>query len=198
MAEIKSALELALERTEGVKGDKEKLKAHDAKQKGKKIVSQFLLHPEKDETGIAKKLKEIPQEEMKWVKEGVFQTLISNVSLPNSEEDMGKADVLEKALIEVINNKRQISSMFSQLKQFFQQYLQNVQQLESQLLQQFGQKIKQKEQELSQRMGSEVKLDPASDPEFAVALKQNRSQLDSHFQQAIDDFKEQLKSLFPG
>ncbi|GAB6088865.1 DUF6657 family protein [Spirochaeta dissipatitropha] len=41
MSRIKSALELALERTEGVQGDSEKLREHERRQDGKRLVAGF-------------------------------------------------------------------------------------------------------------------------------------------------------------
>lgn len=41
MSRIKSALELALERTEGVQGDSEKLREHERRQDGKRLIAAF-------------------------------------------------------------------------------------------------------------------------------------------------------------
>ena len=45
MGKIKSALELALERTESIKGDRSSIDQFEAKQRGKKLANAFLENP---------------------------------------------------------------------------------------------------------------------------------------------------------
>ena len=49
MTHIKSALEIAMERTEDVKGNKETLLIHELKNEGMKLVSEALRDPDKTE-----------------------------------------------------------------------------------------------------------------------------------------------------
>ena len=195
MAKIKSALEIALARTEGVQSDKGKLLEHDAKQEGKRIASKFLNEPNGGDTDIRKKIQSYDGNKQKWIREGIVQTIISNISLPHQEEDLDRLSLIEKALIETLGEKKQLSGMFQQLKQFFTQYLENKEQLFEHLEQQYAPKLQQKTRELSSQMGSEVVLDIHSDPEFLNLLKQNQSRLDEQFQEAMDGFKQQISSF---
>ena len=49
MARIKSALEIALEKSEGIKADKDTISAHNLKNEGKRLASNF-LSPDDRET----------------------------------------------------------------------------------------------------------------------------------------------------
>ena len=195
MAKIKSALEIALSRTEGVQGNKDKLLEHDTRQEGKRIASRFLNEPDSDETDIRKTIQSYDRNKQKWIREGIVQTILSNISLPQQEEDVDKLSLIEKALIETLGEKKQLSGMFQQLKQFFSQYLENKEQLFKHLEQQYAPKLKQKTRELSSQLGSEVVMDINSDPEFLNLLKQNQSRLDGQFQEALDDFNQQISSF---
>ena len=117
------------------------------------------------------------------------------MSLPKQEEDLDRLSLIEKALIETLGEKKPLSGMFKQLKQFFTQYLENKEQLFDHLEQQYAPKLQQKTQELSKQMGSEVVLDIKADPEFLNLLKQNQSRLDEQFQEAMDGFKQQISSF---
>ena len=73
MTEIKSALELALEHTQGIQGDKETLKANELKNKGKLLASVFLNpNEQKDGKDPISQLKSFSGKELGWVKEGFF------------------------------------------------------------------------------------------------------------------------------
>jgi hypothetical protein len=196
MSEIKSALEIALEKTQNIEGNKEKLEEHDAIQEGKQLVSKFLLEPEKKDHDIAQFIKSRDGKRRGWVRKGAFQTLLSNINLPGEEKDLEKLTPVETALGALLKDQGPISQMISQLKEFFTQYLGHKEQLLKQLEEQFAPKLREKQEALSRQIGTDVVLDPASDPEFAAALKANQSQLDGQYQQALEEFKGQLKSLF--
>ena len=79
MGKIKSALEIALERTETVKGDREQIGQFEAKQKGKKLANKYL-------TGGVESLEEeinkTPKNEQENLRQGLFDILISRLILP--------------------------------------------------------------------------------------------------------------------
>lgn len=194
--EIKSALEIALERTAGIKSDKGKLEEHDLLQKGKRIASKF-LHPVEDEEKIdlQAELKKYSGKQLSLIRKGIFDVIMSNLTLPNDEVDEKIMNRLEEALDILTGNKRQIASVFQQLDQFFSQYLSNKQQIRSSLEQQFEPRLRQKEQALAQKFGQEVRLEALQDPEFAEHLKKNYAELDRQYQEALDQMKEQLRQM---
>jgi hypothetical protein len=199
MGDIKSALELALERTADIQSDRTKLHEHEALQKGKRLASKF-LHPEPDseeeQVDLKEELKGVKKEDIKLVRQGVFDVILSNITLPHEEikEDLlGRA---AKGLEILLNNRKQIDYVFKQLKEFFSQYLQNKEQIRQNLEQQFAPRLRQKEEALKEKFGSSVELDPAADPEFAEYLKQNYAELDKQYLEALNQLKEQLKQMY--
>ncbi len=194
--EIKSALELALERTADIKSDKGKLEEYDLRQTGKRIASKF-LHPIEDEEKInlQAELKKYSGKQNDLIKKGIFDVIMSNLTLPSDEIDEKLMQRLEEALDILTGNKRQISSVFQQLNQFFSQYLKNKQEIKSSLEQQFAPRLRQKEQAMAQKFGQEVHLDAVQDPEFAEHLKKNYAELDKQYQEALDQMKGQLRQI---
>lgn len=196
MGEIKSAYEIAMERMENVKGDKTLVEAHQYKESGQKIASKFLNDPEEKDHDLTKQLKQYSGRQKAWIKEGIFETLINNVVLPLDQFDDKQLKIVEKGMTAILPDRRFVSSIFNQIRQFFQQYIENKKQIRESLESQFSAKLRQKEQELSQRLGTEVKLDPEQDPEFATYLKQHLGQLSSQYQEALDQGKDQLRQMF--
>lgn len=193
MGEIKSALELALERTADVKGDRTSLEAHEARQTGMRLAGEFMANPEGDAPA---RLAKTDKKKQHSVKQGFLQVLLSHLALPSAEADLQKLPTIEQGLALVIKDKRSVGSVMEQVQQLLQQYLDNKQQLIEALRNQFESRLRQREQEMARKMGTQVKLDPASDPEFSKALSQNMSRLQQQYGQVIAQAKEQFNQLF--
>ncbi|MFW5843718.1 MAG: DUF6657 family protein [Spirochaetota bacterium] len=192
MGEIKSALELALERTAGVQGDKKSVEEYEHKQKGKRLLSQLTENPKLD---IKKELNQYKGEERKWVVDGFVEVALSNIALPTTEADLGRLDPIRNGLATALGKKAEIEYLFDQAHQLLTQYLENRQQLIEHVRNQFAQRIRQKEEELARQYGSSVRLDPAQDPEFAGVLQQNMRQLQGQYQQVLDQLREEVRRL---
>ncbi len=197
MTHIKSALEIALERTEGVTGDPEKLAEDNMVKEGKRIASSFLsISEDTTETDMKEKLKAYSGKELKWVKEGVYQTLVANIVLPLDENYREKLNVISRGLPEIVPDKKRLSMIFDQLTKFFDQYLENKKAVRTQLEQQFAPRLRQREAQLSKQMGQNVRLNPMQDPEFANALQRNLGSLEERYQTALADLKNELRKMF--
>ncbi|NCC91090.1 MAG: hypothetical protein EOM01_12170, partial [Spirochaetia bacterium] len=84
MAIIKSAWELALEKTEALQVDPVKIK-HDLKVKeGRQLAATFLNDIDATKEGTEKQFAQYEGEDKQLVKEGMALTLLSNLSLPRS------------------------------------------------------------------------------------------------------------------
>ncbi len=196
MGEIKSALEIALERTESVKSDKEGLEKAEYVDKGKRIASR-LYSPEEKNFDIGKALKEFSGKQAAWVKEGVFSVCFANIALPTEEEDIDRLKRSIKGLEAVVKDRRMVNALGKQLEDFFKRYLADKEQLIEAVREQFGPRIEEKEKELAKQLGTEVHLDPSSDPEFANYLNQNMNRLKEQYLNALNQAKEELKKQQP-
>lgn len=195
MTEIKSALEIALERTKDIEGDKEAIKADELRNAGRRLASG-VVDPGKETPDPAKKLKEYKGQELKWVKEGFLQTLLANISLPTDESYQDRLKTLEKGFHAVLRDRRQISHIFQQLSQFFGQYLQTKHQIEENLKQQYAPKLQEKQEALQRQLGgAQVQLTPESDPDFMNLLSKNMGRLDEQYTEALTQLKEDMKGM---
>ncbi len=195
MGRIKSAWELALERTSDIKGDREAVRAHELKQEGKKLASKFLNADTPDEKILTEGLKEYEKQERKEVENSAFEVLLSQVSLPRDQDFGGKLETVKKGLGALTGKTKRVGSVIDQLSQFFQQYLQYQQQITEQLKQQYEPQLRRKQQQLSKQYGYSVELKAEQDPEFNQILKQNLEQLEEQYQQALSKAREDLRSF---
>jgi hypothetical protein len=192
MARIKSALEIALERTNSVEIDKNSINLYELKQQGKKLANQFLENPE---NSLDAEIKKYPQEEQASVKQGIFDMLISQIALPSAKETLSRIEAAGSGLEEIIGNP-EFTVLCGQLMEALNQYFQEAEHFEKLITQQYAPKLRQKEEELSRRMGRQVTLDPFQDPEFAAFYKQNMAVLKDRYQSAIDQVREAATGFF--
>jgi hypothetical protein len=197
MGKIKSAIEIALERTESIKGDKSGIEERELRQKGKKLASGYLQDLES--VDVDKALKAFGKGKIAKVKEGFVEVLLSYIQLPSGRENGGKLEPVQKAFQMLspgmLGTERKIVSIFQQLKGFLDQFKDDLSQLEKAIKTQYAPKLRQKEQELAKRLGQEVKLDPMQDLEFVAFYKQNLGKLKEQYQQALDKVKEDLRGM---
>ncbi|MCL2801937.1 MAG: hypothetical protein FWD28_09300 [Treponema sp.] len=190
MGVIKTALEIALEKTETVKSDKSSISQFEAKQRGKKTANAFLA----GEAEITEEIKKTPAGEKDSFRQGIFDVLITQIVLPEAEDDK-KIEKLGKGLSAVINNN-EFSAMFKQLTQIFSQYLSELSQYQQMIRQQYAPKLRQKEEELARRLGREVRIDPLNDPEFIAFYNQHISALKGNYEPVVEQAKEEARRMF--
>jgi len=192
MGKIKSALEIALEKTESVMSDKSSIGQFEAKQKGKKLANEFLGGGANTLEG---EIKKTASDEQASLKQGIFDVLISQISLPSAKDDLQRIEKAGQGLNAIIGDKR-FGEIIKQLTQIMNQYLDEAANFEEAIKRQYAPKLRKKEEELSRRMGRQLKLDPFQDPEFAALFAQNIKLLKENYQAAVDQVREEATRLF--
>jgi hypothetical protein len=192
MAVIKSAYELALERTKDIAGDKDALEASAGTTEGKKLISRFM---DDKEVKLRDELKKLDRKKLEWVREGMLQALLANLVLPTDELGMQRCRHVAEGLSDLGNRTRQIGQLFTQLEDFYKEYIEERKRVRELIEDRYSQKLKQKEQELSRQLGAPVKIDPAQDPEFVGLLRQNMGNLEARYAEVLARVKEQITSL---
>ncbi|MDR0376626.1 MAG: hypothetical protein LBH70_02410 [Spirochaetaceae bacterium] len=191
MGQIKSALEIALERTESVKSDKSGIEQFEARQRGKRLANEFLEGNASLEAGI----KQCPKDQQAALKQGIFDVLTTQVSLPVVREDQKRLEMVGKGLQAIINDHR-FSALYKQFTQAMTRYLDDAAQYGDAIKRQYAPKLRQKEEELARRLGRQVRLDPFQDPEFVAFYNQNMTSLKASYQDMADQVREQAAALF--
>jgi hypothetical protein len=205
MGRIKSALELALERTSGIASDASSIARHDARQKGKKLANEFLAqgYPANGEAdsdtaarepvNIKETLKKVPKDSLEAFKQGFFDILLVNIALPSREEDLDKIERTGEALHELTGNSH-VNLLFKQFLQTASRYIAELGQYDDAIRRQYAPKLRQKEELLSRQYGRQIQLDPFQDPEFVAFYNQNIIALKANYSPAADEFRAKLAS----
>lgn len=182
MGEIKSALEIALERTRDIPSDPVALRRQAARTEGKKLFAQLRQEEGFD---LAAALKGVAKDDLPWVKEGLVEVIRSNLTLPQTDGDIQTLDLLHRALQPLVSNSGVLKELFKQTREFFSRYLEDRKGLIEELQRQFEPRLRQREQQMAQQYGRPVKLDPATDPEFTQVLQNHMGQLEGQYRQAL-------------
>ena len=205
MGVIKTALEIALEKTENVKGDKSSINQFEARRQGKKLANAFLA----EDVDIAGEIKKAAAGDRESLKQGIFDVFITQIALPSAgnsaeagAENEGNDYEIRLAKLGkgfsflFKTRKNEFSALFKQLTQVFSHYRQESTQYEQLIRQQYAPKLRKKEEEVSRRLGREVRIDPMQDPEFIAFYNQHMNALKSNYEGTLGQFKEEVKRMF--
>ncbi len=184
MGEIRSALEIALEKAEKLGSmDKEELNRQKWADEGRRIAAAYI---QGREDNLQDSLSKLEDPDISAVLQGVTDVLLRNVMLPR---DVSQWDTIRKALNGLVEIK---GSIASQVVPQIEQLLRTYEQTRDQYQQQFKEQI-------NQRMGgaqSAYGMD-ASELQALAALEQEwnniSAQINEQFEQQLAPMKEYLR-----
>jgi len=191
MGMIKTALEIALEKTETVKSERSSINQFEAKQRGKKLANAFLS----GEIDLTAEIKKTAADQQESLKQGIFDVLITKIALPMDKNDEKRIEAAGKGFQTIINNN-QFTALYKQLSQLFSQFLQEAASYQQAILKEYAPQLRQKEEEISRRIGREVRIDPMQDPEFVAFYNQHMNALKNNYQGIVEQAKEQIRNMF--
>jgi hypothetical protein len=196
MAIIKSALEIALERSKDVEADREALEANQYVTEGRKLVSRFFSDAEgQQEVNLRASLEKFDKKHQGWVKEGVLQALLANLKLPADEMSLLQSKRAAKGFSALTSDARQLSKLLNQVEQFLGDYLEERKRLVGAVEQRYAPTLRQKEQEMSRQMGTPVRIDPMMDPGFQKMLRENLAILEDRYGEVLNQARQELRRL---
>jgi hypothetical protein len=204
MAMIKSALELALERTKDLKADEKALQSNATKVEGRKAAGRFL--EEAGEIDLAEATRGIEPEYREIFRKAAFEVLAGQIQLPTATFSPEKLVSIGMGLGELASATatkgpsgqgadRKVAALVQQISAFLSKYLEDLKKVEQAIRTQWAPKLRDKERQLAARMGQEVRLDPMQDPDFSAFYKQNVENLRSSYSDALEKAKEDLAVL---
>jgi hypothetical protein len=157
------------------------------------MVSRLIDEPAFD---VKAALKGFDSKMVPLVREGLIQSLLANLVLPTDEFTQKNSKRIGQAISAIVTDTKKVSLIFSQLENFFKEYLDERKRIAEAVERQYGPKLRKKEEELSRQMGRPVKINPAADPEYQALVRQYLSQLDVKYGEVLDGAKEEIKTIF--
>ena len=191
MGKIRSAWEIALEKTQDISVDKEKFKALEELENARKAIGAYLNDDDRKEEDLETVLKETPENTKK---EALRKAILGSISLNISPDDSEIWNKL-KYLASLAADNPEIPAFIDQIAAYVKQYPEHRKALVEKLKAQFAPMLEEKEQELSRKYGQEIHLSLDNDKEFIQIATQNLKQLDKQYDAAIQNAKEELGAL---
>lgn len=195
MAIIKSAWELALEKTASLEADPVKIQRDLKIKEGRQIAANFLMDMDVSQKDTQKRYDAYAKEEKPTIREGMALTLLANLALPRTPLFKDSFPQLIALGTIIAEGDEQVTSLLSQVESFFTQYLTNQEDLIERMKKQFGPHLEQKQAQMRQQYGPNFVLRPEQDPEFMKLLEKNLAQLDEQYNGILDQAKDQMKEL---
>ena len=193
MGKIKSAWEIALEKTEGITIDKEKMKYQSDVEKARKAAGSYMLADKADDEAFINNIKDI---DPKAMKEGLLMTADANISLPESEEGNEERFRRIKTIIAIASdNNSNALALTDELIGFLNQYPLHRKDLVEKMKAQYKPILDEKSEKLSKQYGQDIHLTYENDKEFMEAASKNIERLENQYQQTVRNAKAQLKQM---
>jgi len=190
MGQIRSALDIALEKTAHIEGDPKSADHRDLKNSGKKAAGDFLSN--RDTVTLTAALEGKDDEHRQMVIEGMVSILLASLHLPAAEADIDKVTLIGAGLEAALPGKGN-AQLFGQVSQILGQYLKELDGLLKALEQQFMPRLRAKQQEIAKRYGQNIPLDLHQDPEYVNALSKNRQALEGKYEAVIDEVRARVR-----
>lgn len=194
MGKIKSAWEIALEKTEGMEIDQEKIRHNTEIDRIRRTAGQFITadEGEENEEELEKKLS---ASDPALVREALTGTIINSMVLPQEKESAAKKTARIRTILRIAFPSDAILSYYDQISQHLSQYPEHREKLMEQLKAQIEPMLKEKENAMREKYGQPVHLTIENDKESIEMVRNYLDRLTGQYQGTLDEAKERMKSL---
>jgi len=191
MGEIKSAWERALERADKLgklsEEESDKLKYVPM---GNILATKYLSGESRDIKAELTKYK--GNRAIKYIVEGIQETLLRNIFLPRKGQDVKITDKAMQGIKLIKENEKQLSGILGQISTLFEYYNQALQQAYTQLKSNFEAQLQSATAAMEQQAGRRVSIDVERQPQFQEAWMQTSSQLNAQYEKVLQEQKEKI------
>lgn len=189
MADIKSALELALEKAESYgRASKEELAAAQSQERGRELAVQFL----KGEGDLEADLNHMPPQDQTAARGAVKEVFLRNIGLPRDEVIDPRQDRALAGLLLVARDRKAMARLQEDLGHLLQQYLQMRQNILQQLKARFSAALPQMQQAMEAKTGQRLRLEVEHLPQFQEEWHRFQDQLQNQFEPVLGDLKNRM------
>jgi hypothetical protein len=193
VAEIKSALELALEKAEQYgRASKEDLQEDKVKEQGRQWAVQYLKEEEVD---LEKELAALPPEVQPGARLAMKEVFLRNITLPKEETVDARQQRALEGMMGTATNKKAMTRLKQEVEQFWQQFLMARNTAYQQLKNNFMQTLGNYTRALESQLKTKVRLDVDHLPEFQQEWRKFEGNLLSQSEPVLEDRKQKMLNL---
>jgi len=195
MSDIKSALEIAMEKVEklGKATDEERLKWKYVPE-GEKLADRYL----KQDCNLVVELGQYQENVRRYIIEGAEDILIRNINLPKDDLAKRKNKRVMDGLKTLKSDKISVENVYSKLRRIFEHYKEQGEQQRKQAYESLKTEFEAKIQEaIQQQLGSfmGIRVDVERQPQFQEEWRKIQAQLNSQYVMLLDEYKRELRAI---
>jgi len=193
--EIKSALEIAMEKVEklGEASEEERLKWKYVPE-GEKLAAKYL----KQSLNLLVEFGRYDENAKKYISKGAEDILIRNINLPRTVQD-GRINKRAMEGLKVLKGEKvNVENIFSGMRRIFDHYTEQGEQQRKQAYESLKVEFETKiQQAVNQQLGTftGVKIDVESQPQFQEEWRKLQAQLDLQYIKLLDEYKQELTAV---
>ena len=195
MSDIKSALEIAMEKIEklGKATDEERLKWKYIPE-GERLAAKYL----KQDCNLVSELSQYEEMARRYIVEGASDILIRNINLPKDDLTKRNNRWVMDGLKNLKNAKVAVENVYSKMRRIFNHYAEQGEQQRKQAYESLKTEFKAKMQQVIQQQPDSlgrVKIDVEKQPQFQAEWRKTQTQMDSQYLKLLDEYKRELSGI---
>ncbi len=195
MGDIKSALEIAMEKVEklGESTEEERLRWKYVPQ-GEQLGVRCL----KRDCNLVVELSRYEENVRKYVTEGASEILIRNIDLPRNDAAKRTNKRVMDDLRTLKSDKGSVENVYSRIRHIFKHYAEQGEQQRKQAYEALKTEFEAKlQQAVQQQLGTlmRMKVDIEKQPQFQQEWHKLRTQLDSQYLKLLEEYKQELSTI---
>ena len=192
MAEIKSALELALEKAERYgKATPQEMQEVKWQEQARQLAAEFL----REKIELESELKKLPPDSQSALAKYVKEILLRNITLPREGivDDANKRAQI--GMLQVARDKKTMQRVLQEIDQLYKSYAQVRQNALQQVKAQFNAQLDNVRKSLEAQMQRPLNVDVEQTPQFQEQWRNFEAQLNQQFEPLLDKHKAMLATL---
>jgi hypothetical protein len=194
MGEMKSSWEIAMEKAEKLgKVSPDEINSIKYVPEGNRIASQYLQDEKSDLMAEMAKFPSV--DAAKYVKNGIDEILLRNISLPHNEEDMRRSNRAMAGLRLIKENKKQLESVLGLINTLVNQYQLALKQTYEEYKKKAEMTIQQASRGARPQRGDQMTMEQRLQLQIQEEWRQIHSELDAQYGKALDEHKQKIKEI---
>jgi hypothetical protein len=190
LAEIKSALELALEKAEKYgRASAEEMALSQSQDQARQLAVQFL----KGEGDLEADLKNIPPAAQPAARRAIKEVFLRNLVLPRENAVDPRQGLALEGLLLVADNRKTMAQLRAELEQILQQFIQIRNNARQQLKARYAAGVGQLQKAMEAQLQQKVRVEAEHLPQFQEEWRRFQGQLHDQFDPMLENLKERMR-----
>lgn len=189
MAEIRSTMDMVMERAAKMAADSKENTENDAAERtGMRLAAE---HLQTGDGNLMSILQEQNKDDQLAILKGMTDTLLRNIVLPRDEHLLEGSMTALQCVADLSSSE--VSSICGELQQILTQYSQHKEQMMQQIDDAIRNQLKQKLAEQGTELSDDMSINPAMHPQYQEEVSRVLSDLNSQYNEALDQRKEMIR-----